>query len=111
GRQFPDLHAPRSLKACRASLERQRRGSPLDYRDLRYTEDDGGATITIERPKVYNAFPAHACEELIHAFQRAAWNKDIGVVVLTGAGDKAFCTGGDQSSHAPQGGYGGRGTG
>ncbi|HKY91715.1 MAG TPA: enoyl-CoA hydratase-related protein [Nevskiaceae bacterium] len=82
----------------------------MDYRDLRYSEDDGVATITIDRPKVYNAFSANTCEELIHAFQRAGWNPDIGVIVLTGAGEKAFCTGGDQSSHAPEGGYGGRGT-
>jgi 2-ketocyclohexanecarboxyl-CoA hydrolase len=82
----------------------------MDYRDLRYTEAGGVATIMIDRPKVYNAFSANTCEELIHAFQRAGWNPDIGVIVLTGAGQKAFCTGGDQSSHAPEGGYGGRGT-
>ena len=45
---------------------------------------------------------------MIHALQQAGSNKDIGVIVLTGAGDKAFCTGGDQSAHK-EGGYGGRG--
>jgi 2-ketocyclohexanecarboxyl-CoA hydrolase len=80
----------------------------VDYQDLLYAEQDGVATITINRPEVYNAFRAQTVEELIHAFQRAGWNPDIGVIVLTGAGDKAFCTGGDQKSHA--GSYGGRGT-
>ncbi len=80
----------------------------MDYQDLLYLEQDGVATITINRPEVYNAFRAQTVEELIHAFQRAGWNTDIGVIVLTGTGDKAFCTGGDQKSHA--GSYGGRGT-
>lgn len=80
----------------------------MDYQDLLYAEQDGVATITINRPEVYNAFRAQTVEELIHAFQRAGWNPDIGVIVLTGAGDKAFSTGGDQKSHA--GSYGGRGT-
>ena len=48
------------------------------------------------------------CDELIDAFNSAGWNGAIGVIVLTGAGTKAFCTGGDQSAH--QGGYDGRGT-
>lgn len=78
----------------------------MEYRDILYTEENGTATITINRPKVYNAFSANTCEELIHAFGVAGWNKQIGVVVLTGTGDKAFCTGGDQSGD----GYNGRGT-
>ena len=82
----------------------------MEFKDLIYTEQDGVATITINRPKVYNAFSSNTCEELIQAFGKAGWNRDIGVVVLTGAGDKAFCTGGDQSADAENGGYGGRGT-
>lgn len=78
----------------------------MEYKDILYTEDNGTATITINRPKVYNAFSANTCEELIHAFGKAGWNKEIGVVVLTGSGEKAFCTGGDQSGD----GYNGRGT-
>lgn len=80
----------------------------MDYEDILYAETDGIATITINRPEVYNAFRGRTAEELIHAFQRAGWNTDIGVIVLTGAGDKAFCTGGDQKSH--DGSYDGRGT-
>lgn len=79
----------------------------MEYQDIIYEGKDGVARITINREDKYNAFRANTCEELIHAFNQAAWDKSIGVVVLTGAGDKAFCTGGDQSSH--DGGYGGRG--
>jgi len=85
----------------------------MDYQDILYDERDGVATITINREDKYNAFRGETCEELIDAFNRAGWNKDIGVVVLTGAGDKAFCTGGDQSAHGDEetgSGYGKRGT-
>ena len=80
----------------------------MEYQDILYNEADGVATITIDRPEKMNAFRGQTCEELIHAFNRAGWNKDIGVIVLTGAGDRAFCTGGDQSAH--EGPYDGRGT-
>ena len=83
--------------------------SPMTYQDILYAEKDGVARITINREKVYNAFRAQTCEEIIHALQQAGSDKNIGVIVLTGAGEKAFCTGGDQSSHQ-EGGYGGRGT-
>lgn len=80
-----------------------------DYSDILYVErEDGVAIITINRPDRYNAFRGQTVEELIDAFQRAGWNRDIGVIVLTGAGDKAFCTGGDQGTHDGQ--YDGRGT-
>jgi 2-ketocyclohexanecarboxyl-CoA hydrolase len=80
----------------------------MTYNDILYSETNGVARITINREKVYNAFRAQTCEEVIDALQRAGWNKAIGVIVLTGAGDRAFCTGGDQSSHI-DGSYGGRG--
>ena len=80
----------------------------MDYQDILYAVADGVATITINRPQVLNAFRARTCEELIDALGRAGWDRSIGVIVLTGAGDRAFCTGGDQSAH--EGGYGGRGT-
>lgn len=79
------------------------------YQDILYEERPAGvARITINRPERYNAFRSQTVEELIHAFQRAGWDKSIGVIVLTGAGDKAFCTGGDQTAHSGQ--YDGRGT-
>jgi 2-ketocyclohexanecarboxyl-CoA hydrolase len=80
----------------------------MQYEDILFEVADGVATITINRPQVMNAFRGRTCDELIHAFNRAGWDKSVGVIVLTGAGDKAFCTGGDQSAHAGQ--YDGRGT-
>ena len=79
-----------------------------NFTDILYKEEKGVATITINRPKVLNAFRAHTVEELIQAFLKAGWNKAIGVIVLTGVGDRAFSTGGDQSAH--EGNYDGRGT-
>lgn len=81
---------------------------PMSYEDIKYENREGAAWIIIDRPKVYNAFRGQTIEELIHAFQTASNDRDIGVVVLTGAGDKAFCTGGDQSAHDSN--YDGRGT-
>lgn len=81
------------------------------YEDIRYEEQGGVARITIDRPAVYNAMRAQTVEELLHAFSHAGARAAVGVIVLAGAGDKAFCTGGDQSAHADgaAGGYGGRG--
>ena len=80
----------------------------MEFNDILYEEKDHIVTITINRPEVYNAFRGSTCAELIQAFQRASWNSDAGVIVLTGAGEKAFCTGGDQKSHDGQ--YDGQGT-
>lgn len=80
----------------------------MEYQDIIYQVKDATAYITINRPEVYNAFRGITCEELIHAFQKAGWDNDIAAIVFAGAGDKAFCTGGDQSSHDGQ--YDGRGT-
>jgi 2-ketocyclohexanecarboxyl-CoA hydrolase len=81
----------------------------MKYEDILYEERlEGAVQITINRPDKYNAFRAQTVEELIHAFQRAGWDRAVSVVVLAGAGDKAFCTGGDQSAHDGQ--YDGRGT-
>jgi 2-ketocyclohexanecarboxyl-CoA hydrolase len=77
------------------------------FEDILYEVRGRAAWITINRPKLYNAFRGRTVEELIQAFQRAADDKGVSSVVLTGAGDKAFCTGGDQSAHEGQ--YDGRG--
>ena len=79
----------------------------MTYEDILFESKDGVARITINRPSVMNAFRGRTCEELIDAFNRAGWDKSVGVIVLAGAGDKAFCTGGDQSAHEGQ--YDGRG--
>ena len=71
-----------------------------DYTDIRYetsgTQAPGIAKITIDRPEVRNAFRPETVIELSDAFERAREDPDVGVIVLTGAGDEAFCSGGDQ---------------
>lgn len=79
----------------------------MQYQDIAYDVRGPAAWITINRPDKYNAFRGQTCEELIHAFNKAGWDKSIAAIVLTGAGAKAFCTGGDQSAH--DGAYDGRG--
>jgi 2-ketocyclohexanecarboxyl-CoA hydrolase len=69
----------------------------MTYEDILYDVRNHVATITLNRPKVYNAFRPKTCVELLDAFQKAGWDNEIGAIVLTGTGPKAFCTGGDQS--------------
>src|SRR4029453_4349882 len=69
----------------------------MGYTDILYDAGDGIATITINRPKVLNAFRAETVTEMIEAFHAAWADRTVGVVILTGAGEKAFCAGGDQS--------------
>lgn len=66
----------------------------MDYQDIIYDVREAAAWITINRPEKYNAFRGQTCEELIHAINKASWDKAIAAIVLTGAGPKAFCTGG-----------------
>lgn len=80
----------------------------MTYQDILFEKQSGVATISINRPDVLNAFRGQTVEELIHAFDDAGWDNDIGVVVLTSVGDRAFCVGGDQGAH--DGAYDGRGT-
>jgi dihydroxynaphthoic acid synthetase len=77
----------------------------MELTDILYEKNNGIAKITINRPEVYNAFRARTVQEMIWAFRDAWDDNEIGVVVLTGAGDKAFCTGGDQKTR-DSGGYG-----
>ena len=79
----------------------------MTYTDIRYEKRDGVARITIDRPKVMNAFRGETIEEMTAALRDADADDTIGVAVLAGAGDRAFCTGGDQSEHS--GTYSGRG--
>ncbi|MBZ5749931.1 1,4-dihydroxy-2-naphthoyl-CoA synthase [Metabacillus rhizolycopersici] len=73
--------------------------------DILYEKTNGIAKITINRPNVYNAFRGRTIQELIWSF-RDAWDDNrIGVVILTGAGEKAFCVGGDQKEKGDEGGY------
>jgi naphthoate synthase len=67
-----------------------------DYEDIRYETSDGIAKITIDRPDVRNAFRPQTVVELSAALERAREDTEVGVVVLTGEGPLAFCSGGDQ---------------
>jgi 2-ketocyclohexanecarboxyl-CoA hydrolase len=74
--------------------------------DVRYEVENGLATITIDRPDRMNAFRGRTVDELIACFKRAWADQEAGVVCLTGAGDRAFSTGGDQKQRAETGDYG-----
>jgi naphthoate synthase len=80
-----------------------------DYTDIRYEladgENAGIAKITIDRPEVRNAFRPETMIELSHAFERAREDPTVGVVILTGEGTEAFCSGGDQRVRGGRGGY------
>ncbi len=68
-----------------------------DYTDIRYeTSGDGIAKITIDRPEVRNAFRPETLIEISDAFERAREDTETGVIILTGEGPLAFCSGGDQ---------------
>lgn len=76
------------------------------FTDVRYDVEDGVAVITIDRPDRYNALRGRTVDELIYAFRYAWIDESVGAIVLTGAGGKAFCSGGDQKERAATGGYG-----
>ncbi|HYN78202.1 MAG TPA: 1,4-dihydroxy-2-naphthoyl-CoA synthase [Lamprocystis sp. (in: g-proteobacteria)] len=73
------------------------------YTDILYQHWAGVAKITINRPEVRNAFRPETVRELIDAFHRAHLDRSVGVIVLTGAGDLAFCSGGDQRIRGDEG--------
>src|SRR5205085_9673859 len=67
------------------------------YEDIIYeTSSEGIAKVTINRPEVHNAFRPRTVTEMIRAIDDARDDETVGVVIFTGAGDKAFCSGGDQ---------------
>jgi len=92
-----------SMAAAKGSPER----TDMDYQDILFETREGVARLTINRPEKLNAFRGRTCEELLHALNRAGWDDTVGVIVLAGAGDRAFSVGGDQTAH--EGGYDGRG--
>jgi len=82
-----------------------------NYKDIIYEVGANAVRITINRPEVMNAFRLQTVEELIDAFKRADEEKSVNAIVFGGAGEKAFCTGGDQKVHLSEDGlYGPRGT-
>jgi naphthoate synthase len=77
----------------------------IDYEDIRYEQSGTGiARVMIDRPEVHNAFRPETIQELIDAFARIRDDSSIGCVLFTGAGDEAFCSGGDQR-YKDRGGY------
>jgi naphthoate synthase len=75
-----------------------------EYSDIRYeTSGDGIAKITINRPEVRNAFRPQTIIELSDAFERAREDTEVGVIILTGEGPLAFCSGGDQRVRGDRG--------
>ena len=76
-----------------ADIEWQPEG---EYTDIKFHKAEGIAKITINRPEVRNAFRPMTVKEMSHALNNARDDADIGVIILTGEGEKAFCSGGDQ---------------
>lgn len=77
-------------------MEQRNWTSLKEYTDIKFDYFEGIAKITINRPEVYNAFRPQTNEEMLDAMRICRERSDIGVVVLTGTGNKAFCSGGDQ---------------
>ena len=88
------------MAEIRSALEWQPHG---EWTDIRYETADGMAKITIDRPEVRNAFRPLTTRELIRAFDLARDDPAIGVVILTGQGSDAFCSGGDQKIRGDDG--------
>lgn len=80
-----------------------------EYQEILFTFCDGVAKISINRPQVHNAFTPRTVSEMIDAMELCRQNPDIGAIILTGEGGKAFCSGGDQSVRG-HGGYVGEDT-
>jgi len=76
------------------------------FTDVIYEVKQGVAILTINRPDRYNALRGRTVDELLTAFKTAWVDPKVGAVILTGAGEKAFCTGGDQKERAEKGNYG-----
>ena len=72
----------------------------FDFKEILYAKKDWTARVTINRPDVFNAYSTTTIQELMVAFKDAMWDDHVAVVVLTGAGEKAFCTGGDVKEYA-----------
>ena len=77
-----------------------------EFTDITYEVIDHVAVITINRPDRYNALRGRTVDELIYAFRYAWVDTNVGAIILTGSGEKAFCSGGDQKERATTGGYG-----
>ncbi len=77
----------------------------MEFLDILYSQEDGIVTITLNRPDVLNAFRPKTIEELIAAFEQAGSDPTVGAIILTGAGERSFCTGGDVKEWEAGSGY------
>jgi enoyl-CoA hydratase/carnithine racemase len=77
-----------------------RASASLSFQEILYAKAGGVARITINRPSRYNSYSTQCLEELGAALRDASFDDHVGVIVLTGAGDRAFCTGGDVKEYA-----------
>ncbi|AHF02766.1 dihydroxynaphthoic acid synthetase [Marichromatium purpuratum 984] len=100
--QSVQLPAPSAADPSRPIAWETPAGAP-EYQDILYHQAERIARITINRPEVRNAFRPQTVRELIDAFRRAHLDPKVGVIVLTGAGDLAFCSGGDQRIRGHEG--------
>ena len=90
-----ELYAPVNWTDCTAQ-----------YEDIQYHKSaDGIAKITIARPQVRNAFRPGTVKEMMDALADARYDEKVGVIILTGLGEEAFCSGGDQKIRCDYGGY------
>ncbi|MDQ5944888.1 MAG: naphthoate synthase [Pseudomonadota bacterium] len=87
----------------RSALDWKPRDPAGTYTDIRYEFAEGIARITIDRPQKRNAFRPETVKELIDAFHRAHHDNEVGVIILTGEGPDAFCSGGDQTVRGAEG--------
>ncbi|MEW5806991.1 MAG: enoyl-CoA hydratase-related protein [Acidobacteriota bacterium] len=81
---------------------RSKPAEEFKFQDIIYEKKDWVAKVTINRPGFFNAYSTLALQEMIQAFTDASWDDSVAVVVLTGAGDRAFCTGGDVKEYAEE---------
>src|SRR5262249_9110329 len=89
--------APRARRSRACKIAARGEVMELDsLEDVRYEVDRGLAWITIARPDRFNSFRGRTVDELVRCFKAAWVDREVGVVALTGEGDKAFCAGGDQ---------------
>ena len=79
---------------------------PDEFTDITYEIEETWAVVTINRPERYNSFRGRTVDELLAAFKHAWADSRVACVILTGAGEKAFCAGGDVKERAETGSYG-----
>ena len=85
------------------AASRGQRELETSFKTLRYEEDDGVAVVTLDRPEVHNAFNQEMQEELRQLWRDLRGHDPVRAIILTGAGDKAFCSGIDRDESIEQG--------